>query len=254
MSVGISTKTVGSVVLLSLVAIAGGRLAASANALTVPSTVGTTANAAETEQAELSQNYLAQNTDTGCRQTNATTGVYGQPNLDSPSRGILATSQTVKLEVAATGTGWARITTPFVGWVEARYLTPPTACAGLDSIPGTQAALPTAGSPLSSQINTPPTQTSASGYVPNPANSVSAVCEVLPPEGLVVRSDPTVVSSNTLYTIPHGIHQFQFSGNTLTTRTAEGERRWVYITSPYQGWISLGYTGGGFNLGGRECG
>lgn len=72
---------------------------------------------------------LAQVTDTGCRQTNAVTGIYLQPDLTSTSAGILPAGETIRLQVLGTGTGWARISEPAVGWVEAKYLTPTAPCA-----------------------------------------------------------------------------------------------------------------------------
>ncbi len=80
------------------------------------------------------------------------------------------------------------------------------------------------------------------------------MCEVLPSEGLVVRSQPSVSEGTALYTLPKGNYQFQFTNNHVTTRSGDSERYWAYITAPYAGWISLGATGGTFNLGGRECG
>jgi hypothetical protein len=175
--------------------------------------------------------------ETGCRQTQATTGVYTQPNLDSGSRGVLNNGQTVRLDLTGSGTGWARITEPLIGWVEARYLTP-AACAGLGYTPA---------------LASPP-PASASTSAPIPTATVSAVCEVLPTEGLVVRSEPTISGNTVLHTIPKGRHQFQFTSNHLTTHSGNQSRYWTYITAPYSGWISLGIVGGSFNLGGRECG
>lgn len=189
---------------------------------------------------------IAQATETGCRQTNSTTGVYTQPNLDSPAQGVLNPGQTVRLELVGTGTGWTRITQPLIGWVEAKYLTPAAACASLG-----QAINPAAT----------PAATPASGVSPTalpPAQSltqtVTVVCEVLPTEGLVVRSEPDIRSNTVLYTIPKGTHQFQFTSNHLTSQAGNQQRYWSYIMAPYQGWISLGIVGGNFNLGGRECG
>lgn len=175
----------------------------------------------------------ASSVDTGCRQTNTSTGVYSQPNLDSASRGILQSGQTVRLELIGTGTGWARITEPVVGWVEAKYLTPAAAC------PGTAAT------------SIAPTPTAAQ---PNGTQTVTVICEVLPSEGLVVRSEPNIIPTTALHTIPKGTHQFQFTNQHTTTQVDNVARRWSYITAPYPGWISLGIIGGSFNLGGRECG
>lgn len=189
----------------------------------------------------LTEQMIAQSTETGCRQAQGTTGVYTQPNLDSGSRGVLNSGQTVRLDLTGSGTGWARITEPIVGWVEAKYLTPMTACTGgYTPVPGATASAPSAA----------PTPSSA----PVATATVSAVCEVLPTEGLVVRSQPTIAGNTALHTIPKGRHQFQFTSNQLTTHSGNQSRYWTYITAPYQGWISLGVAGGSFNLGGRECG
>jgi hypothetical protein len=245
---------------------------------------------------------VAQTSDSSCRQTNVTTGVYEQPNLDSASRGILPIAQTVRLELLGTGTGWARINEPLVGWIEARYLTPNAPCDGLEKIaPQTAAPANATASPVrtdrssssSPATSSDPTfseserrsrQQDARSFPspdsPNllynrPANGVQAPspqvpsrspdtasdtqittvsCDVLPAYGLIVRRQPTVVGDTYLTTIPTGTYQFQFTRNTQTNETPEGTRRWVYITAPVEGWISLGYVGKDFNLGGRDCG
>jgi hypothetical protein len=191
------------------------------------------------ENRRLAQSWqLAQTVETGCRQVNVTTGVYAQPSLDSSSRSILSSGQTVQLELIGTGTGWARITAPVIGWIEAKYLTPMTACTGITATP--QAIQPTQA--------TPGTITGTA------ARTVTVMCEVLPNEGLVVRSEPTTTGNTALYTIPKGVHQFQFTNDHLRSHSGNLQRYWAYITAPYQGWISLGIVGGSFNLGGRECG
>lgn len=207
------------------------------------------AQARPSEPAEpLPQMQLAQVVETGCRQTNAVTGVYTQPSLDSSSRGILTGGQTVRLELIGTGTGWARITEPVIGWVEAKYLTPSASCTGLGNASSSTTQIPGVFTPAQ-----PSTQVAPSTQA-TPTRTVTVVCEVLPTEGLVVRSEPSIASNTALYTIPKGAHQFQFTNNHLTTRSGNLERQWAYITAPYQGWISLGGAGLGFNLGGRECG
>ncbi|MFM7427560.1 MAG: hypothetical protein ACKO7W_21610 [Elainella sp.] len=187
--------------------------------------------------------------ETGCRQTNATTGLYAQPSLDSSSRAILSSGQTVRLELLGTGTGWARVIAPATGWVESRYLSPPTVCTGLGTaLPAAQIIAP--GMPLASGASTP-----LPAAAPQTVPTVLAVCEVLPTEGLVVRSEPTISPGTALYTIPKGVHQFQFTNDHLTSHSNNGTaRHWAYITAPYPGWISLGAVGGSFNLGGKECG
>lgn len=189
-------------------------------------------------------------TETGCRQANTTTGVYVQPSFDSESRGILNRGQTVRLELVGTGTGWARITAPVMGWVEAKYLSPASACTGL---PPSQAVQST---PAGTGVTAAGSVSSASPGTPMISGStiVTAVCEVLPTEGLVVRSEPTIAANNALHTIPKGVHQFQFTNDYVRSHSGNVERYWTYITAPYPGWISLGVVGGRFNLGGHACG
>ncbi|NJR66071.1 MAG: hypothetical protein HC772_13310 [Leptolyngbyaceae cyanobacterium CRU_2_3] len=216
---------------------------------------------------------VAQTSDSGCRQTNTTTGVYEQPNLDSTSRGILTSAQTVRLEVMGTGTGWARISQPIVGWIEARYLTPIVPCEGLSAtVPPAMTPEPTTrpnAMPVANRSSNPQStsQQPARESFPEPdlrqlrpnrpgdiAQITAVTCEVLPAYGLIVRSEPVMVDATYLATILPGTYRFQFTRNTKTNPTSEGIQRWVYITAPLEGWISLGYVGKEFNLGGRECG
>lgn len=169
--------------------------------------------------------------ETGCRQTNALTAIYVQPSLESSSRGLVASGQSLRLEVSGSGSGWARVTEPLIGWIEAKYLTPPTACSGF-----APAVLPAR-----------PAQQAASA-------SPAVTCDVLPVEGLIVRSEPTTTSGRVLQTIPKGTYQFQFTRDHVRSHSGETQRDWAYITSPYEGWIALGIVGGQFNLGGKTCG
>ena len=175
---------------------------------------------------------LAQNTELGCRQTNVSTGVYVQPNLDSASQGLLLSAQIVRLE--SKGEGWARINQPLIGWVQSRYLTPAVSC---DPLNGTTIQ----NSPDRQVIAAPP-EAPAANSQPNLVSnaSVKATCDVLPANGLVVRSEPTVEERTYLTTIAPGVHEFQFTPEVKVTRSEAGDRRWVYITAPATGWITLG--------------
>jgi hypothetical protein len=198
---------------------------------------------AQANNRPISQELLAQSTGLGCRQTNVATGVYAQPNLDSASRGLLSRAQVVRLE--RKGEGWARINQPLVGWVESRYLTPAVSCDSLNS----SSTIP---NPPSPQISALPPQSPA----PSPSPITSAIkvtCDVLPPGGLIVRSEPLVAERTYLATIPAGTHEFQFTRESRVTRAGETVRRWVYITAPTAGWITLGVEGAS-NLGGDSCG
>ncbi len=196
---------------------------------------------------------LAQNTELGCRQTTVSTGVYVQPNLASASQGMLTSAQTVRLE--SRGEGWARINQPLVGWVQSMYLTPAVSCDSLNGSPTIQnppepiTALPPGASASNSQQN--PTNTAP---VAAPFRApVKVTCDVLPADGLVVRSEPAMEGRTYLTTIAPGTHEFQFT-NAKVTQSEAGDRRWVYITAPSTGWITLGLEGAPLNLGGQECG
>ncbi|WP_088890269.1 hypothetical protein [Leptolyngbya ohadii] len=97
---------------------------------------------------------MAQSGDTTCRQTNAVTAIYQQPDTLSVSQGVLPPGRTVRLEVVGTGTGWSRIREPIVGWVEARYLTPPTPCP-YSTLPQSNRPLRAAAADRSSQGSNP---------------------------------------------------------------------------------------------------
>ncbi|MCU0569091.1 MAG: hypothetical protein MUF49_21125 [Oculatellaceae cyanobacterium Prado106] len=229
--------------------------------------------------APIAQNSVAAGSELGCRQTNAATGIYTQPYLDSTSRGLLNPAETVRLE--SKGEGWARINAPVVGWVEARYLSPPVACENISTQPDNrinnlppeserQANPPAASSPTATNTSTNTTtnstaevRTSAAserpGTAPSPRSdsaiaAQSITCNVLPADGLVVRSEPMLVPRTYLATIPPGTHDFRFTRNTQITESEQGARRWVYIIAPTEGWISLGVDDRNQNLGGNECG
>jgi hypothetical protein len=192
------------------------------------------------------QTTLAQNTELGCRQTNVSTGVYVQPNLNSASQGVLPSARTVRLE--SKGEGWARINQPLVGWVQSRYLTPAVSC---DSLNGTT----TIQNPPERQITALPPEAPASKPQQDSANSapIKVTCDVLPADGLAVRSQPTA-EGRYLTTIAPGTHEFLFTRESRVTQSEAGDRRWVYITAPSTGWITLGLEGAPNNLGGQECG
>jgi hypothetical protein len=192
---------------------------------------------AQANNGSTSETQLAQNTELGCRQTNLSTGVYAQPDLDSNSRGLLSQGQTVRLEIR--GDGWARISQPLVGWVESRYLTPDTSCEPLNS---------TIQNPPSRQISDPPPSTSTT------RSPIKVTCDVLPPGGLIVRTEPLVSDRTFLTTLLPGTHEFQFTRESRVTGSGETARRWVYITAPTAGWITLGLEGAPSNLGGNSCG
>ena len=194
-----------------------------------------------------SAQILAQNTELGCRQTTVSTGVYVQPNLDSASQGMLTPAQTVRLE--SRGEGWARINQPLIGWVQSRYLTPAVSCDPLNGSTTIQ-------NPPERQITALPPEAPTPSSQPNLANRdpVKVTCDVLPADGLVVRSEPAMEGRTYLTTIAPGTHEFQFTRNAKVTQSEAGDRRWVYITAPSTGWITLGLEGAPLNLGGPECG
>jgi hypothetical protein len=197
---------------------------------------------------------LAQNTELGCRQTNNSTGVYIQPDLGSASQGLLNLAQTIRLE--SKGEGWARINQPIVGWVQSRYLTPAVPCDALNVITTIQNGTTTVQNPPNPQITALPPAVPASNPQQNVADIafVKVSCDVLPTDGLTVRSEPAIEGRTYLTTIAPGTHEFQFTRDARVTQSEAGDRRWVYITAPSTGWISLGLEGAPSNLGGQECG
>ena len=112
---------------------------------------------------------LAQATDAGCRQTNAVTGVYLQPDLTGASAGVLPAGETIRLQVLGTGTGWARISEPVVGWVEAKYLTPATPCAAPTAYRQINQA-PAANPPITTTPQAASTSAPTQRTFPQPAN------------------------------------------------------------------------------------
>lgn len=201
---------------------------------------------------------LAQNTELGCRQTNASTGVYVQPNLNSAAQGMLNPAQTVRLE--SKGEGWARINQPIIGWVESEYLTPAVPCDALNGTATIQTppqqritALPPvapASSPQPDLANTAPVTPPVTPPITPPAK---VICEVLPVNGLAVRSEPIVEGQTYLTTLTPGTHEFQFTRDAKVMPSEAGDRRWVYITAPSVGWITLGFVDSPSNLGGQKC-
>jgi hypothetical protein len=190
----------------------------------------------QTNNALAGELRLAQNTDLGCRQTNLSTGVYIQPDLTSTSQGLLEQGEIVRLE--ATGRGWARITQPLVGWVESRYLSPDVPCEPSSTI----------ANPPDRRIDDPPPPRSTR------SPSVKVTCDVLPAGGLIVRTEPVVSDRTYLATLPTGSHEFAFTRESRVTPDGNDFRRWVYITAPTPGWITLGLEGAPSNLGGNSCG
>lgn len=190
----------------------------------------------------------------GCRITRDRIGVYEEPNTAQNARGILQKGVTVLLGLGS-GDGWARITGPQTGWVQAKFLKggDKTPCpASLKPVPSRPSATPSPSvpaiprPPLPAQV-TPPSSSSS------PARIQRAVCEVIPESGLVVRDTPVTPSSRIIGQIRPGRHTFQFSDRRLETETVEGIRQWVYITAPAKGWISTGFAEGGANLSGNNC-
>ncbi len=178
----------------------------------------------------------------GCRITRDRIGIYEEPNTAQRARGILQQGVTVLLGLGS-GDGWARITGPETGWVQAKFL------KGSDSTPCPASLRPAPSipqPPLPTEVGSPPSTSS-------PARVQRAVCEVIPESGLVVRDTPVTPSSRIIGQIRPGRHTFQFSDRRLETETTEGLRQWVYITAPAKGWISTGFAGGGSNLSGSNC-
>lgn len=135
---------------------------------------------------------IAQVSDVDCRQTNAVTGVYQQPDPVSVSQGVLAAGQNVRLEVVGTGTGWSRIREPIVGWVEARYLTPPTPCAYASTTAAPNQAISQATSQSANQATSQSAQASpapvSSTAVTQASGNPTQLPQVNPPQPVAARS------------------------------------------------------------------
>lgn len=190
---------------------------------------------------------LAQRGDLGCRRVNARTGLYAQPNLSSASQGVLPQAQIVRLESAARG--WARITQPRVGWVEASYLSPPIACDARIAPPATPMSTRPSGDSSPRPTPLPPL------VISKPASTtLTVICRVVPPNGLVVRREPSLDDGLFITSLAPGEHAFRFTGQTTRTQTSLGTLTWLYITAPREGWITAGYVGQPPTLTGDRCG
>jgi hypothetical protein len=208
--------SLGRAVVLSGLAIAMGSLPGAAADLS-----GRFSDEAAKRSGELFD-LVAQIGDTNCRQTNTVAGVYQQPDPVSVSQGVLLAGQTVRLEVVGTGTGWSRIREPIVGWVEARYLTPPTPCAypastaGVNPTqipqgnsvqpviarspinnpinPAAPSTFPQPNLPSGQQVTVPPLQTAVTQPYPQPQvypqPNPLAVRPTVPPLPAIVPSQP----------------------------------------------------------------
>jgi hypothetical protein len=190
---------------------------------------------------------LAQTTDLGCRRVNATTGIYAQPNLTSVSQGIVTQAQIVRLESAARG--WARVSQPVLGWIEAQYLSPPIACNPRIAAPAPSYPMPPRRPSPQPSLNLPPL------VISKPvANGLTAVCRVTSPNGLVVRREPSLADGLYVTSLAQGDHTFTFTGQTTRTSNEIGTLTWLYITAPREGWITAGYLGQPPTLTGNRCG
>lgn len=157
---------------------------------------------------------VPQPTQTGetlCRQTNAVTAIYQQPDPVSVSQGVLPAGQTVRLEVVGTGTGWSRIRDPIAGWVEARYLTPPTPCTVAFSSPSSQtsATVPPSANPASvAPINSAPIAARAPINTATPSSLPAAFPQpTLLPERSQVTVPPLSAAANQTYSSPQALPQ-----------------------------------------------
>lgn len=177
----------------------------------------------------------------GCRITRAQIGIYQEPNLNEAALGILTAEQTVTLGDGS-GSGWARITAPQTGWVQAKFL------RGDRNTPCPAGMAPPSPSPVPAPVAAPVTEPMAS------SGGVSrAVCQVKPEGGLILRDQPRLDNSRILGTIRPGNYTFQFTERRTTSPDPSGDRLWVYITAPAKGWISTGFASGGSNLAGAGC-
>ncbi|WP_204153602.1 SH3 domain-containing protein [Leptolyngbya sp. CCY15150] len=175
-----------------------------------------------------------------CRTTVAQIAVYEQPNTISTVVGTIP-AEGVMMLGDGRGEGWIQILEPQVGWVDTRFL------IGDDSTP-----CPPGFSYTEPAANFPAPMPAPGAAASTPAPGTTR-CQVVPPLGLIVRNQPVISERTYVATIPTGAQDFEFADMTRTTVTPEGRRTWIYITAPYEGWISTGFVGSGSNLVGVSC-
>ncbi|TVQ18167.1 MAG: SH3 domain-containing protein [Leptolyngbya sp. DLM2.Bin15] len=178
-----------------------------------------------------------------CRTTVAQIAIYEQPNTISTVVGTLP-AEGVMMLGDGRGEGWIQILEPQVGWVDTRFL------IGDDSTPCPPGFSYTAPAQPAATFPTPTPAPGPAASAPTPG---STRCQVVPPLGLIVRNQPVISERTFVATIPTGPQDFEFTDMTRTTVTPEGRRTWVYITAPFEGWISTGFVGSGSNLAGVSC-
>jgi hypothetical protein len=205
-----------------------------------------------------------------CRRVNRQMGVYREPRIDSQSLGIVSVNDIVVLG-SGSGSGWARITQPVLGWVDARNLGPAPCPSGTPAPAPTPTPTPApAPTPAPTPVPAPapaptpaPTPTPAPAPAPAPtpapapaptpsptpgaATNQCAIVTFSGTEGLVIRSQPNFRAA-ALGTVGTG------SGIRLTGQrtTEQSGREWVEISrTGGTGWIAAtGPTGtdSGYNI------
>ncbi len=195
-------------------------------------------------------------TPTGCRIVRTQAGVYSEPNTSKDAVATLKLDTIVTLGTG-TGNGWARITLPSIGWVQAANLK-----GNNDTLCSKPAPTPTpAPTPKPTPAPTPkptpkPTPAPTPKPAPKPSGPIvgSATCDVTATPGLVIRDKPNFTDSKVIGSLATGRYSFQFTDKRVSLQTDRGMREWVYITGPSTGWISTGFTdGAGSNLSGQGC-
>ena len=194
-------------------------------------------------QTSLPDNAIAQRAGT-CRATVAQIAIYEQPNAQSRVIGTIPEDGLMMLGEGR-AEGWIRIVQPDVGWVDTSFL------IGNDNLPcpsGFTAYNPPGSMPAAPMPPVTPPVT------PTPDVSMGMTqCQVTPDNGLIVRNQPVISDRTYIATIPSGVQEFAFTNRVRATITTEGRRSWIYITAPYEGWISTGFVGDSSNLSGVGC-
>jgi hypothetical protein len=157
-----------------------------------------------------------------CRQTNRRIDVYSQPSVGPDSRMVATLEANVQLTLAGNGQqGWISVKNPVEGFFISRHLTKCT------------------DTPAST---TPPSQPQPNPVVPlTPAlrNIQAGSCRLAIVD-LAIRSRPNIETGGVIGGLKKGATA-TLTGNTSSDR--EG-RFWLQISSPMQGWISGGRSGG----------
>lgn len=174
---------------------------------------------------------IAQNMTGECRALNRTAFLYTTRSRESPVLSLTENSR-VTLEEESKGDGWIAVSTlagDNLGFVETRYLMPCNNTANTN--------------PPSTTTNRPPKLIEPS-ITTNQNPSVCRRVIYRDPEGVAIRTAPR---ADATWLGSLGFDDVVMIDRSQTRRV--GEREWVKLTRPVEGWMSNGFPGEGSNLG-----